>query len=226
MRKRLVAALLFVALTGGDGGAPVESSAGRMQSAEPVTAQDAFTDIWEDAGQCVMLPPPQAALPPPRTVRAAAAMRWMLADRGARPGDPRWGAVPELAGYLGAASTAYAMDVDALVALGWTESSFHIDARGALGEIGFFQLYGAWAEGVRTVQENIDRGTKRLALARDRCDPDARGYALTAAQRAAVLATVDWAAVYGHYRGGDCDPALGKYKAWLLRRLKRGLEGP
>ena len=113
-------------------------------------------------------------------------------------------------------SRKHGVDIDAMVALAFTESSFNADAIGSKGEIGLYQLYKRYAiEADKYLDKyagNVEVGARRLSIAVMICTKKG--------QRPAT-----WEEIYGHYRSARCDPELGKHKARLLRRLKTALNG-
>lgn len=106
------------------------------------------------------------------------------------------------------------VDIDAMVTLAFTESSFNMDAVGLKGESGMYQLYKKYADEANKRRDkyeaNVEIGARRLAIAIRVCT-----------KRGTSPAT--WEEVYGHYRSSYCNPRHGEKKAKLLRRLKAAL---
>ncbi len=147
--------------------------------------------------------------------RATRGIIWILKDQGAQKYDYRFTWAGEIGRIIGIQSKEKGVDIDAMVTTAYTESSFHMDAVGEKGEMGMFQLYGSYLKRMLKRRDqyeaNVEIGAERLALAIRVCTQD--GQKETA-----------WEEVFGHYRSGGCNPEYGKWKAKLLRRLKKALD--
>jgi len=147
-------------------------------------------------------------------IRATRGIIWILKDQEVRPSDYRFACAEDLGRIIAEKSRKHGVDIDAMIALAFTESSFHMDAVGKKGEVGMYQLYARYAvEAQKYLDQysaNIEIGARRLAIAIMICTEKGKKPAT-------------WEQIYGHYRSARCDPELGKVKGRLLRKLKAAL---
>lgn len=146
--------------------------------------------------------------------RATSGIIWILKEQHIRKTDYRYVWSGEIGRIIAEESRSHGVDIDAMVVLAFTESSFHMDAIGSKGEMGMYQLYARYAEEMKKRMDkyraNVEIGARRLAIAVRVCTEKGKKQST-------------WEEIYGHYRSSRCNEDLGDHKGKLLRRMKLSL---
>lgn len=99
------------------------------------------------------------------------AVTWLLQRDGTPRADPRWADAYRIEKALIGAAMDHNIDPALMVAMGYKESSFELDAKGKIGEIGLVQVHGKAARNcdLQTPEGQAECGAKWLSRVTEEC---------------------------------------------------------
>lgn len=99
------------------------------------------------------------------------AVTWLLERDGTPKKDPRWNDAYRIEKALVGAAMDHNIDPALMVAMGYKESSFELDAKGRIGEIGLVQVHGKAARNcdLETPEGQAECGAKWLSRVTEEC---------------------------------------------------------